>query len=29
MIWTPNAENIPPANVPVEVTITLEESKTK
>lgn len=29
MIWTPNTNNLPPPNVPVEVTITLEEPPPK
>jgi hypothetical protein len=29
MIWTANTNNLPPPNVPVEVTITLEETKPK
>jgi hypothetical protein len=29
MIWIPNTNNLPPADVPLEVTITLEEAKTK
>jgi hypothetical protein len=29
MIWTPNTNNLPPPNAPVEVTITLEEAKPK
>lgn len=27
MLWTPNTNNLPPPNVPVEVTITLEDAK--
>jgi len=29
LIWTPNTNNLPPANVPVEVMITLEDTKPK
>jgi len=29
LIWTPNTNNIPPPDVPVEVTITLEDAKPK
>jgi hypothetical protein len=29
MIWTPNTNNLPPPNIPVEVTITLEDTKPK
>jgi hypothetical protein len=29
MIWIPNTNNLPPADVPVEVTIALEETKAK
>jgi hypothetical protein len=29
LIWTPNTNNLPPADVPVEVTIRLEDARSK